>query len=168
MLARLLPPASGDGEATPEPDGVPHDRHWLADGKLRVLVVEDEWLIAADLAECLETAGVEVLGPVTTVSDALLLVEAAAAEGGINAAVLDMNIGGAAVTPVADALAAIGVPFLYATGYPTKHGRGRHDGAPLLQKPFGRDALLRSVLTLGAVGREATTAAMMRGPSPAA
>ena len=57
------------------------------------------------------------MGPVPTVGEALRLVEAAAADGGIGAAVLDINLAGRHVGPVADRLAALGVPFVFATGY---------------------------------------------------
>ena len=90
----------------------------------RVLVVEDEIAVAMLVEDELRGAGAEVLGPVPTVGDALRLVEAAAADGGISAAVLDINLDGRHVAPVADKLAALGVPFLFATGYgDLRHGR---------------------------------------------
>ena len=99
----------------------------------RILVVEDQWFLATEMEEMLRAAGLEVLGPVDTVADALRLIEAAMADGGLGAAVLDIQLGGEEVTPVADALAAFGVPFVYATGYPAQHAPGRHDSAPLLE-----------------------------------
>ncbi|MFC7734545.1 response regulator [Roseomonas sp. GCM10028921] len=116
----------------------------------RVLVVEDEWFIAEDIADDLRTAGWEVLGPVPTVADAVSLIEAAASDGGIAAAVLDVNLQGERVTPVADALAAIGVPFLFATGYETDCERGRHLDAPLIVKPCRGAALLQAVSEMAA------------------
>lgn len=76
----------------------------------RVLVVEDEALVFMLVEDELRDAGAEVLGPAPSVGDALRLVEAAEADGGIDAAVLDINLQGRAVAPVADRLAALGVP----------------------------------------------------------
>ena len=108
-----------------------------------VLVVEDEFLIALDLCQTLETEGCRVLGPAPTVGDALRLLEAGPRP---DAVVLDINLGGARAVPVAEALAARGIPFLAATAY--------HDlpepvfaDVPMLSKPYAmtqvRAALLR-------------------------
>ena len=108
-----------------------------------VLVVEDEFLIALDLCQTLETEGCRVLGPAPTVADALRLLEAGPRP---DAVVLDINLGGARAVPVAEALAARGIPFLAATAY--------HDlpepvfaDVPVLSKPYAmtqvRAALLR-------------------------
>lgn len=131
-----LVPSAGDPPETARP-GSPLPR--------RVLVVEDEWFIAEDIADDLRTAGWEVLGPVPSVADAVSLIEAAASDGGISVAVLDVNLQGERVTPVADALAAIGVPFLFATGYETDCDRGRHLDAPLIVKPCRGAALLQAL-----------------------
>src|SRR4051794_18564375 len=81
----------------------------------RLLVVEDEYLIAASLARELEGRGAEVVGPAGSVRDALALVEA---EGDrLDGAVLDINLRDERVYPVADALVARGVPFIFLTGY---------------------------------------------------
>ncbi|WP_458098268.1 hypothetical protein [Roseomonas sp. WA12] len=138
-----------------QPSSFPPDCHPPTSApthRFRVLVVEDEWLIASEVADCLEEAGLEVLGPVPTVAGALRLIEIARADGGIAAAVLDFSLNGSPVTPVADALTAIGVPFFYASGYPAGFLPGFHVAAPLLVKPFARDALLHHVLSLGATG----------------
>ena len=102
------------------------------------MLVEDE----------LRGAGAEVLGPVPTVGDALRLVEAAAADGGISAAVLDINLDGKHVAPVADKLAALGVPFLFATGYGENWDTGGHGAAPTLHKPFAPERLIATVAAL--------------------
>ena len=68
----------------------------------RILVVEDEILVSMLVEDELRGAGTEVVGPAPTVGDALRLVEAAAADGGISAAVLDINLAGRHVGPLAD------------------------------------------------------------------
>src|SRR5438270_3526064 len=88
----------------------------LAAEKLRgqhVLIVEDEYFLAQDLAEFFQTLGVEVLGPVGTVTEALSLLDSAELQG----AVLDVNLRGERVYPVADMLRRTHVPFVFASGY---------------------------------------------------
>ena len=104
---------------------------------MRVLVVEDEPVVSMLLEDELRDAGATVLGPAPSVGDALRLVEAAAADGGITAAVLDINLDGRHVAPVADQLAALRVPFLFA-----------HGAAPTLHKPFGPQRLIIAVQAL--------------------
>jgi DNA-binding response OmpR family regulator len=79
------------------------------------LVVEDDYLIAADLAEHLAEFGVEVIGPVCSVEAALNLVNTLSVE--LDGASLDVNLRGERVYPVADALRARHVPFVFSTGY---------------------------------------------------
>lgn len=114
----------------------------------RVLVVEDEALISMLVEDELHDAGAEVSGPAPSVDDALRLVEAAAADGGISAAVLDINLDGQRVAPVASRLAALGVPFLFATGYGETCDTGGHGRAPILSKPFAPERLVAAVEAL--------------------
>jgi CheY-like chemotaxis protein len=79
----------------------------------RILIVEDEYLLAMDLAERFEDLGVEVVGPAATVRDAIALLGAEEVEG----AVLDINIRGERVYPVADILTQKNVPFVFTSGY---------------------------------------------------
>jgi DNA-binding response OmpR family regulator len=74
------------------------DRPAKLTGK-RVLVVEDEILVSMLVEDELRGAGAEVVGPVSSVSDALRLIDAAATVGGINAAVLDINLEGRRTAP---------------------------------------------------------------------
>jgi DNA-binding response OmpR family regulator len=116
----------------------------------RVLVVEDEALIAMMLEDVLREAGAEVL-TAATLGEALRLVEAAAAAGhggGLSAAVLDIDLAGERVLPVADSLARLGVPFLFATGYDAGCDRGRHGAAPVLHKPFDPHDLIAALQAL--------------------
>jgi CheY-like chemotaxis protein len=80
----------------------------------RILLVEDEYLIAQDMARTFAAAGATVIGPAATLAEALRLV---AASGTLDGAVLDINLRGEQVYPVADALITRGVPFVFATGY---------------------------------------------------
>jgi two-component system, response regulator PdtaR len=82
------------------------------DGRL-VLVVEDEFLIALDLEQLLRRHGWRVLGPAATVAAALRLLRGAMPD----VALLDVNLGGELVTPVAAELRARGVPFVLASAY---------------------------------------------------
>jgi DNA-binding response OmpR family regulator len=115
---------------------------------MRVLVVEDEPSVSMLVEDELCDAGAEVVGPVPTVDHALRLIDAAAADGGISAAVLDIDLNGMKVAPVADKLAALGVPFLFATGYGEGHDTGGHGAAPTLRKPFAPERLIAAVEAL--------------------
>jgi CheY-like chemotaxis protein len=116
----------------------------------RVLVVEDEALISMLIEDRLIGAGAEVVGPACSVEEALGLIDRAAADGGLSAAVLDINIDGEMVSPVADRLAALGVPFIFATGYAEGCNRGLHATAPTLTKPFDDNVLADAVRDLTA------------------
>lgn len=78
----------------------------------RVLVVEDEALVAMDMQATVEEAGCVVVGPVGTVEEALKL-----ADQPLDCAILDVNLGGRSIQPVARVLADRGVPHIYITGY---------------------------------------------------
>jgi CheY-like chemotaxis protein len=108
----------------------------MAEHKLqgsRILIVEDEYLLADDLSETLIGAGAEVLGPIASVEDATAFL---AGEPRIDAAVLDVNLRGDMVFPVADALRARGIPFAFATGYDEWALPERFADAPRVEKPF--------------------------------
>ena len=79
----------------------------------RILIVEDEYLIALELESALRAAGYRVLGPAADVRAALELLAVERPD----AAVLDVNLAGQWVTPVAEALQAISVPYILASGY---------------------------------------------------
>ncbi len=82
-------------------------------GGKRVLIVEDEMLLALDLEEGLRDAGCEVVGPAGSLRSALRLVESSE----IDAAILDVNLAGERVFPVAHILCERGIPFVFATAY---------------------------------------------------
>ena len=114
----------------------------------RILIVEDEALIALLLEDELSDAGAEVVGPAASVDAALLLIEAAHREGGLSAAILDINLGGETVLPVADCLAMLRVPFVFTTGYNDVGYRGLHKTVPMLLKPFNGDVVPGAVRDL--------------------
>ena len=108
----------------------------------RVLVVEDEYFLADELARVFADAGAEILGPVATVKGALDLLVGSARP---NAAVLDVNLGGESVYPVADALIGLGVPFLFTTGYDQATIPSRYASARRLEKPMNAATVLREL-----------------------
>ena len=106
-----------------------------------LLLVEDEYLIAADLAASLELLGAEVVGPAGSVKAALRLVENEGPR--LNGAVLDINLRGERVYPVADVLAARGVPFVFTTGYDAVVVPSQYLEAPRCEKPVDKARLVR-------------------------
>jgi DNA-binding response OmpR family regulator len=102
------------------------------------LIVEDEPLVAQDIATILTSAGYVVAGMVETVPLAIGF----ARSGRCEAAVLDANLRGESAELVAEALQQAGTPFLVVSGYSRAHLKGALSNAPLLPKPFSRDALV--------------------------
>jgi CheY-like chemotaxis protein len=112
----------------------------------RVLVVEDEYFIADDLAQTLSRLGAQVVGPIRDRDEALRLV----AEGKpIDWAVLDINLRGEMVYPLADALRQRGIPFLFATGYDAQSIAKGYESVPRWEKPFNPASLARALPGLG-------------------
>lgn len=109
----------------------------------RILIVEDEYIIASDLACAMEEEGAEVIGPAGSVERALEIVEAE--RRGFDAAVLDVNLRGRRVYPVADALTARGIPFVFATGYDWGVIPDSYAGVPRCEKPVDKAVLARLV-----------------------
>jgi CheY-like chemotaxis protein len=116
-----------------------------ANSKRRVLVVEDEMLIGMLLEDMLTDMGHEVAAIVPRLKDALAAVERET----FDLAVLDVHLHGESAFPVADALIAKGVPFIFATGYGERGLPDSYRGRPVLQKPFARDDLDRLLKTIG-------------------
>jgi PAS domain S-box-containing protein len=97
----------------------------------RVLIVEDAVLLAMELEGGLAEAGAEVVGPAYELEEAIRLLDQP-----IDAAVLDANLNGHSVTPVAEALAKRGTPFVFATGYGDAGGAPGGFDAPVIRKPY--------------------------------
>jgi DNA-binding NtrC family response regulator len=97
----------------------------------RILIVEDEFLVAAMLEDFIADLGGVVIGPAATIKDAMTL----AADRDIDAAVVDVNVNNERIDPVARLLRQRGVPFVLATGY----GQGVAsiaEGAEIIDKPY--------------------------------
>jgi CheY-like chemotaxis protein len=102
-----------------------------------VLVVEDEYLIRMLLEDMLADLGYGVAAAVGTVAEA----SAFAASGDFNAAILDVNLDGQEIFPVADILAGRSLPFVFVTGYGEHSLPERYRDRPALQKPFQAEQL---------------------------
>ena len=98
----------------------------------KVLVVEDEMMIAMLIEDMLDEFGCELVGPATNVPRALELISREA----IEIAVLDLNLDGQDTYAIADALHLKNVPFIFATGYGSTGLRKEYGNRPILQKPF--------------------------------
>lgn len=116
---------------------------------LRVLIVEDETIVAMLLEQMLEELGCTVVGVASQVEPAAELARSLE----LDAAILDMNLGGQSVDPVAEALAARQTPFLFASGYGEDGLTSRWRGRPMLTKPFRLEQLRQTLAA--AVGASA-------------
>jgi CheY-like chemotaxis protein len=109
----------------------------------RLLVVEDELLVALDIESILTEAGMEVVGPASTAAEALQLIGSTK----LDAALLDANLSGEPIDEVASALSAKGVPFAYVTGYGRESLPEAHPGADRHQAVRCRPASCRGAPT---------------------
>lgn len=110
----------------------------------RILVVEDEMMIAMLVEDMLADLGCDVVGPAHGLESALQM---ANDDDRLDAAVLDVNLGGQQVFAVADALRAKGVPAIFSTGYGEAGLRDVDAGSPVLQKPFRAGDLAKALNT---------------------
>ena len=104
----------------------------MAERRLRVLVVEDEMLVAMNIEDMLLDLGHEMAGLASRREPAVSL----ARDGEFDLAMLDVNLAGQPSFPVADVLIGRGIPFLFATGYGLKGIAEAYRDRPVLQKPF--------------------------------
>jgi CheY-like chemotaxis protein len=104
----------------------------------RVLVVEDEMMVLLLIEDMLSELGCESVTTAATVDQALALMDGRV----FDVAMLDVNLNGQKSYPVADALAARHVPFVFATGYSDHVTRDGYPGRPVLKKPFKFEALV--------------------------
>ena len=106
---------------------------------LKVLVVEDEMMVSMLIEDMLSDLGCQVVGPASRLDEAITL----ANEADLDVAVLDVNLGGQPIFPLADLLREKGAPFAFATGYGDAGLRDVDKGSPVLQKPFREGDLAR-------------------------
>jgi DNA-binding response OmpR family regulator len=106
-------------------------------GACRILVLEDEWLIAESLADDLGLEGYAVAGPAHSISQAKDVL----AEGAIDGAILDIDLRGEKSFPFAEILAEQGIPFVFMSGYANADLPAQLRGAPLVSKPVSRAQL---------------------------
>ncbi len=114
--------------------------------RLRVLIVEDEALISLLIESTVRDLGHEAAACAHSVSDALSLVRRMTPS--IDAAMLDVNLGGSLVFPVAEALSERGIPFAFLTGYGKGCVPAHYADVPVMQKPFSEDDLAVALETL--------------------
>jgi CheY-like chemotaxis protein len=115
----------------------------------RILLVEDELMIRMLLEDMLKELGYTVAAEAARIDDALTAVAA----GGFDLAILDVNLNGRSIAPVADALAARATPFVFATGYGEQGLPEAFRERPTLKKPFQIDALRKTLAEALAPGR---------------
>lgn len=111
----------------------------------RILVVEDEYMLARHLKRELEDLGAVILGPEPLIRQAL---DRVAHEARIDVAILDVNLGGELSFPVADALLARQVPFVFSSGYEDAATRIRYSAVPTCNKPYVMGNLLKVLQAL--------------------
>lgn len=137
---------------TGEPPRLPEERHRddLSVRGRKILVVEDESLIAMLIVDSLEEAGASVVGPCYTLAECMKI--AAAEE--IDAAVLDVDLAGHDVFPAADTLRDRGIPFVFHTAHADREEiQSRFGDVRVCRKPTGMDDLLT---ILGRIAGDAT------------
>src|SRR5262249_57744534 len=108
------------------------------------VVVEDDYVGGMDIVRTLERAGAEVIGPAPAVEAALDALEQAVPDG----AILDINLGGEMAFPVADALMALGVPFIFATGYDAQVIPLRFTHVKRCEKPMASEQICPALFRL--------------------
>ena len=158
LQCRLALPYGGKDRAKTPPRGG-RDEGNLVQLKygtaLRLLLVEDEVLVAMMMRDVLTDLGFFVAGPFCTLSEAT----SAASSGTFDCAILDVNLSGEPVYPVADLLRERKVPFIFVTGYDDKGLDRRYADAPVLQKPIDQASLKEM---LGSVMGERESAGLTR------
>jgi len=135
--------AAENGQASEGKPQTPADQPSKSPSGHDVLLVEDEALVGLMIADFLREIGYSVIGPFTKIQDGLQVANTAR----LAAAVLDVNIGGEEIYPVAESLMRRNIPFVFVTGYGADGIDERFSGVPVLQKPVDREQLLRVLAT---------------------
>jgi DNA-binding NtrC family response regulator len=117
-----------------------HEAGRLLEG-VRVLIVEDQYLIADEMSRAVAALGGAVVGPCPTVETAIARLDSEV----VGFALLDLNLRGEQVLPVADELSRRGIPFAFATGYEDWVIPAQYRQRPRIQKPVSDVALRRAI-----------------------
>lgn len=142
MHSKISPPPDGFGvTGSPFETAEPHTYAGLKG--IKVLLVEDEVIVAMEVGLALEDAGAKVVGPIDRLSKGLALLSDDQVQ--IDVAILDINLHGQEVFPIAERLMQRGVPFLFHTGHGTFAELGsRFPGAVICSKPVTMERLLKT------------------------
>jgi CheY-like chemotaxis protein len=114
----------------------------------RILLVEDEILVAMMMRDLLSELGFSVIGPFSRLSEAMVVAVHDEVDGGN----IDINLGGEFVYPVADVLVARNIPFVFVTGYGVESIENRFNSVPVIKKPVQRQALQKIFIPADAGG----------------
>jgi PAS domain S-box-containing protein len=134
------------------PPQLPEDGRRERASEGRLLIVEDETLVALELSKAMQDSGWDVMGPASTLEEAFRLLAGGEQP---DAAVLDVNLHGEMVYPLADLLETRGVPFLFCSGYEMLNHGNRYRHSPIVRKPTSFALLmaeLRKIVPIGAKG----------------
>jgi CheY-like chemotaxis protein len=112
----------------------------------RILVIEDDFLVAEVLTDILIDAGAEIIGPFGWVDEGVDAVKAS--DGTLDCAVLDINLHGLKSFPIADALIAHNIPFVFTTGYSGAALPDIYRECPRYEKPFNPDRLITALAAI--------------------
>lgn len=115
--------------------------HFKAGSRTSVLLVEDEVMIRMMVADMLEELGYAIVAEAGDIDEGVRLVQAT----DFDIAILDVNVNGKVISPVAEAIQMRGIPFVFATGYGVQGVPERFRDRPTLQKPFQIETLARTI-----------------------
>ncbi len=122
--------------------------------KLRILILDDEPMIALNLEEILIDAGFTIAAVVHKIDKALAVIEG----GACDFAIIDANLAGVSASPAASALAKRGLPFIVVSGYSRKQLQVNFPGAHFLQKPFQPTQIIQAISAMVLKHQGLTTA----------
>ena len=108
----------------------------------KVLIVEDDYFLASDLVDHFTAVGASIVGPAGTVAEGLALLESSA----VDAAVLDINLRGLRVYPIAKWLLVSGIPFVFASGYGSELEQAGYGDVPRCVKPVDFEVLAKTLI----------------------
>jgi len=115
-----------------------------AESRTSILLVEDEVMIRMMVADMLEELGYSIAGEAGDIDEGIRLVQAV----DFDIAILDVNVNGRVITPIAEAVQMRGIPFVFATGYGAQGLPEKFRDRPTLQKPFQIETLARTIETV--------------------